>query len=121
REFLFVSLRNGEERMGFLMMCSKAPNDINRKKLHLIQGIASQLSVAVANILANEELERKIKTIQAYRQQLEKEKSYLQEEINAAYNYQEIIGAGSAIQQTLQRVTQVAATDSSVLILGETG
>jgi transcriptional regulator with GAF, ATPase, and Fis domain len=107
--------------MGFLMMCSKAPNDINRQKLHLIQGIASQISVAVANILANEELEKKIKTIQAYKQQLEKEKSYLQEEINDTYNYQEIIGAGSAIQQTLQRVTQVAATDSSVLILGETG
>jgi len=121
REFLFVSLRTGEERMGFLMMCSKTPNDINRQKLHLIQGIASQLSVAVANILANEELERKIRTIQAYKQQLEKERSYLQEEINDAHNYQEIIGGGPAIQQVLQRVTQVAKADSSVLILGETG
>ncbi|WP_431209921.1 sigma-54 interaction domain-containing protein [Puia sp. P3] len=121
REFLFVSLRNGQDRMGFLMMCSKAPNDIDRQKLHIIQGIASQLSVAVANILANEELEKKIKTIQSYKQQLEKEKSYLQEEINDANNYQEIIGAGPAIQQVLLRVTQVAKSDSSVLILGETG
>ena len=121
REFLFVSMRNGGERMGFLMMCSKTPNEINRQKLHLIQGIASQLSVAVANILANDELERKIRTIQAYRQQLEKEKIYLQEEINDAHNYQEIIGGGPAIQLVLQRVTQVAKADSSVLILGETG
>lgn len=121
REFLFASLRNGEERMGFFMMCSKTPNEINRQKLHLIQGIASQLSVAVANILAHEELEKQIKTIQAYRQQLEKERSYLQEEINDTHNYQEIIGAGPAIQQVLQRVSQVAKTDSSVLILGETG
>jgi formate hydrogenlyase transcriptional activator len=121
REFLFASLRNGEERMGFLMMCSKTPNEINRQKLHLIQGVASQLSVAVANILANEELEKKIKAIQAYKQQLEKERSYLQEEINDAYNYQEIIGGGAAIQQVLHRVSQVAKSDSSVLILGETG
>ena len=121
RELLFASLRNGEERMGFLMMCSNTPNEINRQKLHLIQGIASQLSVAVANIIANEELEKKIKTIQSYKQQLEKEKSYLQEEINDAYNYHEIIGAGSAIQQVHHRVSQVARTDSSVLILGETG
>jgi len=121
REFLFASLRNGEERMGFLMMCSKTPNEIDRQKLHLIQGIASQLSVAVANILVNEELEEKIATIQAYKQQLEKEKTYLQEEINHAYNYQEIIGAGPALQQVLQRVSQVAKADSSVLILGETG
>src|SRR4051812_29290716 len=52
REFLFVSLRNGEERIGFLMMCSAVANEIDRKKLNLIQGIASQLSVAVANIRA---------------------------------------------------------------------
>ena len=121
KEFLFASLRNGEERMGFLMMCSKTPNEINRQKLHLIQGIASQLSVAVANILVNEDLEKKLKTIQAYKQQLEKERTYLQEEINDAHNYHEIIGAGPAILQVLVRVSQVAKTDSSVLILGETG
>ena len=121
REFLFASLRNGEERLGFMMMCSKVPNEINRQKLHLIQGIASQLSVAVANILIGEVLEKKIKTIQAYKQQLEKERSYLQEEINDTFNYHEIIGAGPAIQQVLHRVSQVAKADSSVLILGETG
>ncbi|HEV2482783.1 MAG TPA: sigma 54-interacting transcriptional regulator [Puia sp.] len=121
REFLFVSLRNGEDRLGFLMMCSEVPNEINRQKLHLIRGIASQLSVAVANILTNEELEKKIKTIQAYKQQLEKERTYLQEEINDTFNYHEIIGAGPAIQQVLHRVSQVAKADSSVLIFGETG
>lgn len=121
REFLFVSLRNGEERMGFMMMCSAAANEIDRQKLHLIQGIAAQLSIAIANILANEELEKRMRAINSYKQQLEKEKLYLQEEINDVYNYQEIIGAGPAIQPVLQRVSQVAKTDSSVLILGETG
>lgn len=121
REFLFVSLRNGEERIGFLMMCSAVANEIDRQKLNLIQGIASQLSVAVANILANEELEKRMKAINTYKQQLEKEKLYLQEEINEVYNYQEIIGSGAAIQQVFQRVSQVAKADSSVVILGETG
>jgi formate hydrogenlyase transcriptional activator len=121
REFLFVSLRNGEERIGFLMMCSAVANEIDRHKLNLIQGIASQLSVAVANIQANDELEKKIRTINLYKQQLEKEKLYLQEEINEVYNYQEIIGASPALQQVFQRVSQVAKADSSVLILGETG
>jgi transcriptional regulator with GAF, ATPase, and Fis domain len=121
REFLFVSLRNGEERMGFLMMCSAAPNEIDRQKLHLIQGIASQLSIAIANILANDELEKRMRAINSYKQQLEKEKMYLQEEINDVYNYQEIIGAGAAIMEVFQHVSQVAKSDSSVLILGETG
>jgi len=121
REFLFVSLRNGEERIGFLMMCSAVPNEIDRLKLNLIQGIASQLSVAIANILANDELKKRMKAINMYKQQLEKEKLYLQEEINEVYNYQEIIGSGAALQQVFQRVSQVAKSDSSVLILGETG
>ncbi|AEV98101.1 Fis family transcriptional regulator [Niastella koreensis] len=121
REFLFVSLRNGEERIGFLMMCSAVPNEIDRHKLNLIQGIASQLSVAVASILANDELEKKMRAINSYKQQLEKEKWYLQEEINEVYNYQEIIGSSAALQQVYQRVSQVAKADSSVLILGETG
>jgi len=121
REFLFVSLRNGEERLGFLMMCSAVANEIDRQKLNLIQGIASQLSIAVANILANDELEKRMRAINSYKQQLEKEKLYLQEEINDVYNYQEIIGSGSALQQVFQRVSQVAKADSSVLILGETG
>ena len=121
REFLFVSLRNGEERLGFLMMCSAVANEIDRQKLDLIQGIASQLSIAVANILANDELEKRMRAINSYKQQLEKEKLYLQEEINDVYNYQEIIGSGPALQQVFQRVSQVAKSDSSVLILGETG
>ena len=121
REFLFVSLRNGEERIGFLMMCSAVTNEIDRHKLNLIQGIASQLSVAVANILANDELEKRMRAINIYKQQLEKEKLYLQEEINEVYNYQEIIGTGPALQQVFQRVSQVAKADSAVLILGETG
>jgi formate hydrogenlyase transcriptional activator len=46
---------------------------------------------------------------------------YLEEEIRAVHNVDEIIGQSPALMAVLEKVRLVAATDSSVLILGETG
>ena len=53
--------------------------------------------------------------------QLEAEKAYLQEEIKLEHDFHSIIGNSSGIKYVLFKIEQVAATDSSVLILGETG
>ncbi|HZR84949.1 MAG TPA: sigma 54-interacting transcriptional regulator [Candidatus Binatia bacterium] len=47
--------------------------------------------------------------------------AYLQEEIKATHNVDEIVGQSSALARLLEQVQLVAATQSSVLILGETG
>jgi formate hydrogenlyase transcriptional activator len=46
---------------------------------------------------------------------------YLQEEIGTQHNFNEIIGNSPVLLDTLRRVERVAPTDSTVLILGETG
>src|SRR5262249_49961458 len=46
---------------------------------------------------------------------------YLQEEINSAHNFEEIIGQSPALTAVLDKVRKVAATDATVLITGETG
>jgi PAS domain S-box-containing protein len=46
---------------------------------------------------------------------------YLQEEIRSVHNFEEIIGQSEPLRGALEKVRLVAATDSSVLILGETG
>ena len=51
----------------------------------------------------------------------ELEKQYLQEELNTAYQFQEIIGESLGLKRVLKQVETVAATDATVLILGETG
>ena len=53
--------------------------------------------------------------------QLEAECAYLQEEIKIDHSFEKIIGSSNAIQYVLFKVEQVAPTDTSVLILGETG
>jgi transcriptional regulator with GAF, ATPase, and Fis domain len=52
---------------------------------------------------------------------LEAQNIYLQEEIRAEHDFTEIIGNSPAIHGVLKQVGQIASTDSTVLILGETG
>jgi formate hydrogenlyase transcriptional activator len=52
---------------------------------------------------------------------LEAQNTYLQEEIRSEHNFSEIIGNSAALRDVLRQVEPVALTDSTVLILGETG
>lgn len=54
-------------------------------------------------------------------QTLELDNLYLQEEIRNNYNFEEIIGSSAVMKAVFQKVKQVASTDSTVLIIGETG
>jgi len=63
---------------------------------------------------ANEEL-------QQLKNQLEAENVYLQQELQLDEQHREIIGQSDAIKYVLFKITQVAPTDSTVLITGETG
>lgn len=59
--------------------------------------------------------------IQSLSKQLQMEKNYLVEEIKSNYNFEEIIGTSHLMKEAFKKISQVATTDSTVLILGETG
>jgi transcriptional regulator with GAF, ATPase, and Fis domain len=52
---------------------------------------------------------------------LHEQNLYLQEEIKAVHNFEQIIGQSRALMEVLAHVGRVAPTDASVLITGETG
>jgi formate hydrogenlyase transcriptional activator len=52
---------------------------------------------------------------------LEAQNSYLIEEIKETHNFEEIVGQSPTLAEVIEKVKLVASTDSSVLILGETG
>ncbi|MGD2075108.1 MAG: sigma 54-interacting transcriptional regulator [Gammaproteobacteria bacterium] len=54
-------------------------------------------------------------------QSLSQEASYLREELRALHNCDDIMGRSEALTRVLAEVQQVAATDSTVLVMGETG
>jgi len=59
--------------------------------------------------------------IKSLKDRLQAENIYLQEEIKLTHNFNEIIGNSEALNKVLGKVEKVASTDSTVLILGETG
>ena len=70
---------------------------------------------------AEEALQIAHEEVNKLKNQLQAENIYLQEEIKLAHNVDEIVGESNAIKYVLFKIEQVAQTDTTVLILGETG
>jgi formate hydrogenlyase transcriptional activator len=82
--------------------------------IEFLTQIGNQIAIAVENALA-------FGQIQDLKDQLSKEKLYLEDEIRTEMNFSQIIGNSSSLRRVLKHVETVAPTDSTVLIYGETG
>jgi transcriptional regulator with GAF, ATPase, and Fis domain len=67
------------------------------------------------------ELERRLREIEELKQRLENENIYLHEEVKLLADHTEIVGQSLPMKKVLSQAEQVARTDSTVLIQGETG
>ncbi|MGB5258351.1 MAG: sigma 54-interacting transcriptional regulator, partial [Woeseiaceae bacterium] len=70
---------------------------------------------------AERELRRTLAENARLREELERERDYLREEVNVAMNFGRIVGTSSALRRMLKRVEAVAETPASVLLQGESG
>jgi transcriptional regulator with GAF, ATPase, and Fis domain len=68
-----------------------------------------------------EQLQARLAEIEGLRRRLEEENVYLREEIRLEHGHDDIVGQSDAMKGVLAQAEQVAQTDSTVLILGETG
>ncbi len=78
------------------------------------------LANAVHRKRTEEQLRLQLEEIRALKDQLEEENVYLREEMRGG-DFADVVGQSPALGRVLERVSQVAATSSSVLLLGETG
>ena len=67
------------------------------------------------------DLQKALTDVEQLKTRLEQENIYLQQEIKLTHNFEEIISQSKKFRKVLTQVEQVAATDSTVLILGESG
>jgi len=70
---------------------------------------------------AEETLQNALVEVEQLKNRLQEENIYLQDEIKLQHNFDEIVGSSKALKKALKKVEQVAPTDATVLILGETG
>ena len=83
--------------------------------------IASMFGHLIARRQADTKLLKAFSEIEELTSRLETENIYLRETIELEHGHEEIIGKSVPVLEMLERVEQVAETDSTVLILGETG
>ena len=119
-ELTGISIRLGSEYKGILWLNIPVSYD-KESNFPLLKSISSQIGIALSNLLANEKIVSQLNEIKIYKERLEEEIIYLQEEIDTTNNYAEIIGESLPMQKVFRLMGQVAHSDSTVLLLGETG
>jgi formate hydrogenlyase transcriptional activator len=108
RNMYGLPLQAGDKKIGTIWILA------DRLSRLMLRGICAQISIAIANIQANEKL-------LAYKRRLEVENDYLREQISTIYNFAEIVGSGEKMQQVYRLMSLVADSNATVLVLGETG
>ena len=100
--------------LGVLTLGSRIKNSFSTEDVDFLSRVAGQVAIAIENALAYRE-------IAELKDKLAQEKLYLEEEIRGEVDFEGIVGQSSALRQVLQLVETVATSDSTVLLLGETG
>jgi formate hydrogenlyase transcriptional activator len=113
RAYALVPLVARDRCLGVLAVASVEPGRYSEDDVRFLQEVGNQVALAIANMAAYEE----IATLTA---RLERENVYLREEIRGEHDL-DMVGSSPALRRVRDRVEQVAPTDSTVLITGETG
>ncbi len=114
RSGCIVPLITANRTIGTMSLSSLRPGAFTQEDADLLMRVANQVAIAIENALAYREIAN-------LKNQLADEKLYLEEEIRTEYTFEEIVGESPALKHVLSQLETVAPTDSSVLILGETG
>lgn len=117
-EFIAVPLFKGKELIGILFVKEYNANVADQP---LFKGLCTQLAIAVSDLITADKLVKQLSEINSYKERLEEEQVYLKQELETSHHYSEIIGESTEIRRVFEQVSQVASSDSTVLILGETG
>jgi formate hydrogenlyase transcriptional activator len=136
RSILCVPIVQHGKRGGMLYLENNlAPDAFTADRIEVLRLLAAQAAISLENARlyedmkqevmerrrAEEELHRALGEVEMLKNRLQAENVYLQEEILQEHNFEEMVGSSPALLAMLQKVEVVAATDTTVLIYGETG
>ncbi|MFC5407696.1 sigma 54-interacting transcriptional regulator [Larkinella bovis] len=111
---LVLPLRTARNGDFYLSFFSRQPETYRPEHLNLLQRLQPSLVLTMDRLVAFDKIEQ-------LSEQLRQENTYLQEEVKTGANFEEIIGTSPALLTVFKNIEQVAPTDYTVLIQGETG
>jgi formate hydrogenlyase transcriptional activator len=100
--------------LGVMELAQQKEQVLLHQDAEFVSQIADQVALTI-------EVSQAYAEIKELKEQLSREKLYLEGEIRSEQGFEEIIGRSSAIRSVLREIETVAPTDSTVLIYGETG
>src|SRR5579872_985145 len=109
-----IRLDTRNRSLGVLGLASRQENTFDEDEVAFLTQVAHQVAIAIENALAYGE-------IAELKDKLAQEKLYLEDEIRGEMDFEGIVGQSSALRNVLRLVETVAPSDSTVLLLGETG
>jgi formate hydrogenlyase transcriptional activator len=114
RAMLSFPLLTAKGALGVLNIGSKQEHGFTQRDQDLLTQVAAQVAISLDNARAYTEIAQ-------LKNRLTEEKLYLEDEIRTELNFEEIVGESAPLKRVLAQVKTVAPTDSTVLVLGETG
>lgn len=115
QKLCLMPLKFGDNMLGVMKLAQCGERGFSAANLELLHQIAERIAIALDNALAWQEINR-------LKESLTDKGSWATESINAgSHDVGEIIGRSDVMMEVLKQVDIVAASDSTVLILGETG
>jgi formate hydrogenlyase transcriptional activator len=114
KTFCNIPLANHGRALGILSILRTTETPFSPGDIDFLSRASGQIAIAIENALAYHEISQ-------LKDKLAQEKLYLEEEIRSEMNFENIIGNSPALKHVLELVETVAPSDSTVLLLGETG
>ncbi len=114
KAFCNIPLVNRGRALGMLIILRTTESPFSPEDVDFLSRASGQIAIAIENALAYHEISQ-------LKDKLAQEKLYLEEEIRSEMNFENIIGNSPALKHVLELVETVAPSDSTVLLLGETG
>jgi formate hydrogenlyase transcriptional activator len=106
---------------GHLAVLDDKPFSEAGRAAPVLRAFAARAGAELERLKAEERLQAALAEVETLKDRLQAENVYLQEEIRGEHNFVEMVGSSPVLLAVLRQVEQVAPTDSTVLILGETG
>ena len=114
KAFCNIPLANRGRALGILSILRTTETPFSPGDVDFLSRASGQIAIAIENALAYHEISQ-------LKDKLAQEKLYLEEEIRSELNFENIVGNSPALKHVLELVETVAPSDSTVLLLGETG